>query len=72
MSEEMVTMVRGRSYTQVIKSILGQHGFLWSEKGFWTRFPAYSAADRVALESEIRVSGAPADMEVRNIRKEWA
>ncbi len=72
MSEEMVTMVRGRSYSQVMKSILGQHGFLWSEKGFWTRFPAYSEADRVALESEIRVSGAPAEIEIRNIRKVWA
>ncbi|MBY0587762.1 hypothetical protein K2X85_11340 [bacterium] len=70
MSEEMVTMVRGR--TNSLKSLLNKHGFLWSEKGYWTRSPAFSQVDRQAFETEIRTAGAPSDLEVRDIRKAWA
>jgi hypothetical protein len=66
----MVTMVRGK--TTSLKQLLNKHGFLWSDKGYWTRTPAYNADARAALETEIRQSGASADLEIRNIKREWA
>lgn len=70
MQVEMVTMVRGKAAS--LKNVLGKHGFQLSERGYWILSPALKTDDLGALENEIRRAGAGQEVEVRNIRKEWA
>lgn len=70
MQDEMVTMVRGKAAS--LKNVLGKHGFQLSAKGYWIHSPALKTDALSSLEDEIRRAGAGQEVEVRNIRKEWA
>lgn len=70
MHDEMVTMVRGKAAS--LKNVLGKHGFQLTTKGYWILSPAMKTDALGALENEIRLAGAGQEVEVRNIRKEWA
>lgn len=71
MSVTQVTIVRGKTFG--VRDLLKREQFQWSpEKSWWHKSPALDEADRFSLVKEIRRLGVADEVEVKNIRSEWA